>query len=248
MTLSPTLRTSLRERYWLRNHLRRSCQHMTTTDHRRDRRRLRLDADAGSRPRGHVLRRTSSGSRPGPRWRRPGTPAMGAEFETGTVTIALIVTETARDRVQPAQRADRAARRRRRGLARRARVAWRHVPRRDDRQRRLPPGAVQGSRTGTCSTCITGTRRGREPGGRAAAPSPPLDPAAAERGEVGARARQADRPRGPLVPGPDAAARRAARRRAAAGADDDRCAALHRACSTRRSTSRRCRAGRRATS
>ena len=29
----------------------------------------------------------------GPVWQRPGTPAMGAEFETGTVTIALIVTE-----------------------------------------------------------------------------------------------------------------------------------------------------------
>ena len=29
----------------------------------------------------------------GPVWGRPGSPAMGAEFETGTVTIALIVTE-----------------------------------------------------------------------------------------------------------------------------------------------------------
>jgi predicted enzyme related to lactoylglutathione lyase len=29
----------------------------------------------------------------GPVWGRPGSPAMGAEFETGTVTIALIVTK-----------------------------------------------------------------------------------------------------------------------------------------------------------
>ena len=33
------------------------------------------------------------GLTPGPRWQRPGMPAMGAEFETGTVTVALIVTE-----------------------------------------------------------------------------------------------------------------------------------------------------------
>lgn len=33
------------------------------------------------------------GLTPGPRWQRSGTPAMGAEFETGTVTVALIVTE-----------------------------------------------------------------------------------------------------------------------------------------------------------
>ena len=33
------------------------------------------------------------GLTPGPRWQRPGHPAMGAEFETGTVTIALIVCE-----------------------------------------------------------------------------------------------------------------------------------------------------------
>ena len=33
------------------------------------------------------------GLTPGPRWQRPGSPAMGAEFETGTVTVALIVTE-----------------------------------------------------------------------------------------------------------------------------------------------------------
>ncbi len=33
------------------------------------------------------------GLTPGPRWQRPGQPAMGAEFETGTVTIALIASE-----------------------------------------------------------------------------------------------------------------------------------------------------------
>lgn len=32
------------------------------------------------------------GLEPGPRWQRPGHEAFGAEFETGTVTIALIVT------------------------------------------------------------------------------------------------------------------------------------------------------------
>ena len=30
------------------------------------------------------------GLEPGPRWQPPGQPAMGVEFETGTVTIALI--------------------------------------------------------------------------------------------------------------------------------------------------------------
>ena len=30
------------------------------------------------------------GLEPGPRWQRPGHPAMGVEFETGTVTIAII--------------------------------------------------------------------------------------------------------------------------------------------------------------
>ena len=33
------------------------------------------------------------GLTPGPRWQRPGQPAMGAEFETGTVTIALMASE-----------------------------------------------------------------------------------------------------------------------------------------------------------
>ena len=33
------------------------------------------------------------GLTPGPRWQRSGQPAMGAEFETGTVTIALIACE-----------------------------------------------------------------------------------------------------------------------------------------------------------
>jgi predicted enzyme related to lactoylglutathione lyase len=33
------------------------------------------------------------GLKPGPRWGRPGQPAVGCEFETGTVTIALIVSE-----------------------------------------------------------------------------------------------------------------------------------------------------------
>ena len=33
------------------------------------------------------------GLTPGPRWQRPGSPAMGGEFETGTVTVALMVTE-----------------------------------------------------------------------------------------------------------------------------------------------------------
>jgi predicted enzyme related to lactoylglutathione lyase len=33
------------------------------------------------------------GLEPGPRWQRPGQPAFGAELETGTVTIALIVSE-----------------------------------------------------------------------------------------------------------------------------------------------------------
>jgi predicted enzyme related to lactoylglutathione lyase len=33
------------------------------------------------------------GLEPGPRWQRSGQPAFGAEFETGTVTIALIVCE-----------------------------------------------------------------------------------------------------------------------------------------------------------
>ncbi len=30
------------------------------------------------------------GLEPGPRWQRPGQSAMGVEFETGTVTVALI--------------------------------------------------------------------------------------------------------------------------------------------------------------
>jgi len=30
------------------------------------------------------------GLEPGPRWQRPGHPAMGAEFETGGVTLAII--------------------------------------------------------------------------------------------------------------------------------------------------------------
>ena len=30
------------------------------------------------------------GLAPGPRWQPPGQPALGAEFETGTVTLALI--------------------------------------------------------------------------------------------------------------------------------------------------------------
>jgi catechol 2,3-dioxygenase-like lactoylglutathione lyase family enzyme len=33
------------------------------------------------------------GLEPGPRWQRPGQAAFGAEFETGTVTIALIACE-----------------------------------------------------------------------------------------------------------------------------------------------------------
>ena len=33
------------------------------------------------------------GLEPGPRWQRPGQPAFGAEFETGAVTIAVIVCE-----------------------------------------------------------------------------------------------------------------------------------------------------------
>jgi len=33
------------------------------------------------------------GLEPGPRWGRTGQNAIGAEFETGTVTLALIVTE-----------------------------------------------------------------------------------------------------------------------------------------------------------
>ncbi len=33
------------------------------------------------------------GLEPGPRWQRPGQAALGAEFETGTVTIAVIVCE-----------------------------------------------------------------------------------------------------------------------------------------------------------
>ena len=33
------------------------------------------------------------GLTPGPRWQREGHPAMGAEYETGTVTLALIVCE-----------------------------------------------------------------------------------------------------------------------------------------------------------
>lgn len=33
------------------------------------------------------------GLEPGPRWQRPGQAAFGAEFETGTVTIAVIVCE-----------------------------------------------------------------------------------------------------------------------------------------------------------
>jgi predicted enzyme related to lactoylglutathione lyase len=33
------------------------------------------------------------GLTPGPRWQRPGRPAIGAESETGTVTIAPMVTE-----------------------------------------------------------------------------------------------------------------------------------------------------------
>lgn len=33
------------------------------------------------------------GLTPGPRWQRPGHPAIGAEFETGTVTIALMLCE-----------------------------------------------------------------------------------------------------------------------------------------------------------
>jgi predicted enzyme related to lactoylglutathione lyase len=33
------------------------------------------------------------GLEPGPRWQREGHPAMGAEYETGTVTIALMVCE-----------------------------------------------------------------------------------------------------------------------------------------------------------
>ena len=136
----------------------------------------------------------------------------------------------ARDRVQPAQRADRAPRRRRRSLARRARVARRHVHGRDDRQRRVPTRRCSRIPTGTCSTCITGTRRAELDDGPKPSPAPPSasDPAAAERGEVGARARQADRPGEPVVPGPDAAPRRAPGRRAPAGADDDRRPALHR--------------------
>lgn len=34
------------------------------------------------------------GLEPGPVWQRPGSPAMGAEFETGTVTIALMQVES----------------------------------------------------------------------------------------------------------------------------------------------------------
>ena len=33
------------------------------------------------------------GLEPGPRWQRPGQRAMGAEFETGTVTIAVMEVE-----------------------------------------------------------------------------------------------------------------------------------------------------------
>jgi len=33
------------------------------------------------------------GLTPGPVWQRPGSEAVGAEFETGTLTIALMVTE-----------------------------------------------------------------------------------------------------------------------------------------------------------
>ena len=71
---------------------------------------------------------------------------MGAEFETGTVTIALIVTETLGIEFSPhhvpiALHVDDVA-------ASRAELESRGVivPGRDDRQRRVPPGAVQGSR------------------------------------------------------------------------------------------------------
>ena len=55
--------------------------------------------------------RTLSGSKPGPRWQRPGHPAMGAEFETGTVTIAIILCKALGIEFSPHQGADRAPRR-----------------------------------------------------------------------------------------------------------------------------------------
>jgi hypothetical protein len=82
--------------------------HLATTRHRC---RLRLGADAGPRPRAPTSTRTSSGSSAAPSGGAQGTTRVGAEFETGTVTIALIVCERW-DRVQPAPGADRAPRRR----------------------------------------------------------------------------------------------------------------------------------------
>ena len=86
------------------------------------------------------------GLEPGPRWQRSGQPAFGAEFETGTVTIAVIVCEALGIEFSPhhvpialhvddvaASRADLEAR----GC---------HLPGRHDRQRRVPPGALSGSR------------------------------------------------------------------------------------------------------
>ena len=77
-------------------------------------------------------------------WQRPGQEALGAEFETGTVTIALI--DVSRwDRVLAEQGPDRLPGRRRGGRARRARITGHHVRGRDHRQRRLPPGVLPGS-------------------------------------------------------------------------------------------------------
>ena len=169
------------------------------------------------------------GLTPGPRWQRSGMPAMGAEFETGTVTIALIVTErsgsssartTCRSRctsTMSRRRARSSSRAASRSSARRSTAA-------------CVTGAVQGSRRERARPAPPLRAAGVSPEWPKPLAAPPTaaDPPAAERGEVGAGARQADRSREPVFPEPDAAPRRAPGRQAAAGADDDRRAALHR--------------------
>ena len=89
-------------------------------------------------------------------WQGPGEEPLGAEFETGSLTLALLDSAKLGLELPAQQPPDRPARGRRPGHPRRAGVTRRRVQRGHTRLRRLPPGVLRG------------------PGRQCARPSPPL--------------------------------------------------------------------------
>src|SRR5215207_10022772 len=120
-----------------------------------DRGRLRLDPDEGPRRGGRLLREHARAcSLEHVAATRGGAARRGVRARDGHPRADRL--RAPRHRVPAAQGPDRAAGRRRRGGPGRARVARRLVPRRDYRQRGLPPGDLRG------------------PGRKRARPAPPL--------------------------------------------------------------------------